>query len=335
MRIEEYDPAADAARVSAWYRLYAETEPVDAPGGPVRSQRAFCAAMRLGWAGVTREAVLAAGDGDEWDGGYLLGLPEKENRHLAWLTLLVAPGRRRRGLGTALLRDAAARAAARGRTALTGETRTGLAGSAFAAATGARPGLVEVRRVLDTGGVPAAKLARLRGQAEAAAEGYSLVCWLGATPEEYLDQVVAVANAMADAPRNPGEEAETEDTEQVRHYERSAGEQGLHAYSVAARSGRSGELTALTVLSVDPLEPSWGHQQLTAVSRAHRGHRLGLLIKVAMLQWLAEAEPGLRRIVTGNAGTNRHMIAINEELGFRVLDEWQSWELGASEVTGS
>ena len=115
------------------------------------------------------------------------------------------------------------------------------------------------------------------GSFETAARGYSLVCWQGPAPDEYLDQVVAVANAMADAPRNPGEEPEAEDAERARHYERSAAEQGLHMYSVGARCDRTGELAGLTVLTVDPLNPSWGHQQLTAVSRAHRGHRLGLL----------------------------------------------------------
>jgi RimJ/RimL family protein N-acetyltransferase len=34
--------------------------------------------------------------------------------------------------------------------------------------------------------------------------------------------------------------------------------------------------------------------------------------------YLAEAEPGLRRIVTHNAASNSHMIAINEKLGFAV-----------------
>jgi RimJ/RimL family protein N-acetyltransferase len=332
MRIEEFDPAADAARVRAWYQLYAATEPVDAPGGPVKSEHAFCAGMRLGWAGFRREAALAAGDDGGWPGGYVIMLPETENRHLAWLTLLVTPARRRAGLGTRLLGDAARRAAARGRSRLTAETRIGMAGSAFAAATGARPGLVEVRRVLDIADAPAGKLAALRGTAGAASRGYSLVCWQGPTPDEYLDQAVAVANAMADAPRNPGEEPELEDAERFRHYERTAAEQGLHFYSVGARCDRSGELVALSGLAVDPLVPSWGHQQLTAVSRAHRGHRLGLLVKVAMLEWLAEAEPGLRRIMTGNAGTNEHMIAINAELGFRVLDEWQSWELDVAAV---
>ena len=59
----------------------------------------------------------------------------------------------------------------------------------------------------------------------------------------------------------------------------------------------------------------------------HRGHRLGLLVKVAMLEWLAEREPQLTRIVTGNADGNEHMIAINDELGYTVLDRWPSWEM--------
>ncbi len=63
------------------------------------------------------------------------------------------------------------------------------------------------------------------------------------------------------------------------------------------------------------------------VLAGHRGHRLGLLVKVVMLEWLTEAEPAIRRILTGNAGANAHMIAINERLGFAVVDTYRSWEL--------
>jgi hypothetical protein len=64
------------------------------------------------------------------------------------------------------------------------------------------------------------------------------------------------------------------------------------------------------------------------VTRQHRGHRLGLLVKTAMLEWLAVAEPRLERIVTGNAAVNQHMIAINEELGYELLEPLaQSYEL--------
>lgn len=81
-------------------------------------------------------------------------------------------------------------------------------------------------------------------------------------------------------------------------------------------------------LSVDPEFPEWGHQLLTAVSRPHRGHRLGLLVKAEMLSRLTQAEPGIERIVTGNAAANRHMIAINEALGYELLDpQVQNYEI--------
>jgi hypothetical protein len=69
---------------------------------------------------------------------------------------------------------------------------------------------------------------------------------------------------------------------------------------------------------------------MTVVTRPHRGHRLGLLLKVAMLDLLARREPQIRQIVTWNAESNRHMAAINETLGYRVMDRWTtSWQLSA------
>jgi RimJ/RimL family protein N-acetyltransferase len=71
-------------------------------------------------------------------------------------------------------------------------------------------------------------------------------------------------------------------------------------------------------------------QAITAVDGPHRGHRLGLLVKVAMHQWLAAAEPGLREVSTWNSETNDHMIAINQRLGFEVSGRFRSWELSVS-----
>ena len=70
-------------------------------------------------------------------------------------------------------------------------------------------------------------------------------------------------------------------------------------------------------LGVDPMQPDWGFQEMTAVTRAHRGHRLGLLIKVAMLDLLAAGSRSWSTSLTGNADANSHMIAINANLGFR------------------
>jgi hypothetical protein len=78
---------------------------------------------------------------------------------------------------------------------------------------------------------------------------------------------------------------------------------------------------------VDETTPTWAHQEMTAVDRPHRGHRLGLLTKVAMLDLLAGREPQLARVETWNGETNAHMVAINEALGYRPVARKDFWVL--------
>ncbi|MGD0701148.1 MAG: GNAT family N-acetyltransferase [Trebonia sp.] len=273
----------------------------------------------------------ATGAAQAW---YYLILPQRENRDRAYLFLDVHPVWRRRGIGTALLRHAAGRAALAGRSVLGSGAFQGTAGAAFAARAGATAGLVEARRVLVLGNIPAGRIASLREEAARAAAGYSLVSWKGRTPEEFLDKVAEVENAMADAPHDAGEEEAVWDAARVREQIDDPRERrGRHSYTIAALHDASGEMAADTVIEVDPDHPDWGHQLITAVTRKHRGHRLGLLVKTAMLDWLAEAEPGIKKIVTGNAATNRHMIAINEALGFELLEPpQQSQELAVADA---
>lgn len=334
MRIERFDPVAEPDQVRACYKLYVAGLPVDNPEGPPFPEHHAAAWFERGFGGDPRETALATDSDGSPIGWYLLELPQTANKHLGYLDLVVDPGKRGRGYGTALLRHAAQRAAANSRTLLSAETRRDSPGSGFAAAMGARAGVVAIRRVLELDSIPAGKLADLRGQAEAAAQGYSLVRWAGPTPEEDVLGVATVQAAMADAPHNPGEEPRGVDPERVRHNERRSIEIGMHRYTVAARCDRTGELAGLTQIAADPLELPWARQFITAVSREHRGHRLGLLVKIDMLDMLAAAEPDVRRILTDNADANQHMIAINAELGYRVLDEQESWELDVASIVG-
>jgi hypothetical protein len=55
-----------------------------------------------------------------------------------------------------------------------------------------------------------------------------------------------------------------------------------------------------------------------------------------MLDLLARQEPQVKHILTGNAETNAHMIAINEMLGYRVVGQPEgSWDLPAAQVKGT
>ncbi|MFZ2042838.1 MAG: hypothetical protein WAV12_02440, partial [Trebonia sp.] len=241
------------------------------------------------------------------------------------------------GLGTALLRHAAERAAAAGRAIIDGGVREGSGGEAFALLAGATLGQAEVRRVLDVAKIPAGSIARLRESAARAAGGYSLARWTGVTPDDRLDQVASLHNALNDAPMDPGLEATAWTAERVRdRINGRIARSPSRRYSLAAVHDASGEMAALTVVSVDPAIPDWGHQLITAVTRRHRGHRLGMLTKAAMMDWLAEAEPAMRRIETWNAASNRYMIAVNEELGYEVWGQpYRSAELPVSAVRQS
>jgi GNAT superfamily N-acetyltransferase len=318
VRIEQVD-LTDTGKIRDCFEVSHAAQRVDEPDGPWFTERPFTGWLTLGWDGDPREVWLAVDQGSAV-GWYRLSLPARENLDQAGLILVVHPAERRRGLGLALLRHAAGRAAAHGRAVLNGGARNGSPGEAFARSVGAKSGLVDVQRVLDLGRAEKGKLARLRGPAELAAGGYSLESWVGPIPEECLADVAVLYNAMGDAPRDPEIAREEWDAQRVRerindlrpHY-------GLRDYTVVARHDDTGELAALSEIAVDPANPGWGFQMNTVVTRKHRGHRLGLLVKLAMMELLETTEPQLERITTWNAEVNEHMISVNDAMGYTVF----------------
>jgi RimJ/RimL family protein N-acetyltransferase len=335
MQTARFDPASDTWAVQACHDIHLAAAQADGQRRPSMSPRAFQAWLRYGWTEDPAEAWLARDGDGEPCGWYQLSLPERENRHMANVTLVVAPARRRAGVGTTLLGHAAGRARQAGRTLLTGHSAEESAGAAFARALGAAHRLTGVFHVQRLRSLPAGRLAALRETAAAAAAGYSLVSWEGPTAEDRLVEVAALLSIEGDAPRPEGLQAPGWDPARVRAADHRVAEQGQRFYTVAARAGRSGRLVAITQLAVDPLDAGWGFQSLTAVARPHRGHRLGLLVKVAMLELLAAHEPQLTQIETLTSAGNERMTAINTELGFEVLERQIYWELGTARAPGA
>jgi GNAT superfamily N-acetyltransferase len=332
MGIERFEAEGDAQRIAACCEILDATMMADDPDIPVMPRQVFEGWLKTGWVGDPRETWLVA-DEDGVAGWYLLELPVRDNKHLGALDLRVRPDRQRRGHGTALLRHAAGQALADGRSLLTGYACAGSPGEAFARSFGATSGLAEIHRVLDLDTVAAGHLAELRAEAQRAAAGYSVISWISPVPEQYVHQVAEISGLLYDAPHDPSVQAWVWDAARVRDAERRMRLQGVRAHTVAARHDASGELGGFTQVEIGLEEPDRGFQALTAVVRAHRGHRLGLLLKLAMMELLTEAEPQVRRLFTTNTETNEHMIAINETLGYRILGQpVRSWELPAARV---
>jgi RimJ/RimL family protein N-acetyltransferase len=93
-----------------------------------------------------------------------------------------------------------------------------------------------------------------------------------------------------------------------------------------AQHRASGRLVACTELQLADGVSDQAGQMLTVVHPDHRGHRLGLAIKLANLDVLARDAPGVRKVFTGNAAVNAPMIAVNEMMGFEVVGEGHFWQ---------
>jgi GNAT superfamily N-acetyltransferase len=327
MQIEQFDAINDRGRLRACYDMTQAGWPLDHPGEPSWAYDSFAGKWGRGFDAAPQRAWLATDDAGKPVGGYLLELPDAENTSMAFFIMIVAPAARRAGVGRALLAHCADQARRAGRSRLAANAVDGSPGAAFAAAVGARAGIAEVRRILTVDAEVRGRLAALRATADQRSAGYSLLSWRQPAPAEQLDQLARIHGAMADAPRDAGVEPHVWDAARIRYSEQTMAEHGLTCYAVAARHDATGELVALTEMLVEPDTPDWAFQQITAVLQAHRGHRLGLLVKVAMLELLLSEEPAVRYIQTGNAGSNAHMIAINEQLGFAVADVGREWEL--------
>jgi hypothetical protein len=80
----------------------------------------------------------------------------------------------------------------------------------------------------------------------------------------------------------------------------------------------TGRLVGFTEVGLARADRRRAFQWGTMVLSAHRGHRLGLLLKLVVLQELAVASPATRCVSTWNAQENGPMIAVNEALGART-----------------
>ena len=87
----------------------------------------------------------------------------------------------------------------------------------------------------------------------------------------------------------------------------------------------AGRLIGFSDLTVPADRHRPAHQGDTLVLRGHRGHRLGMLMKAVNLLALSEIAQSPPHISTFNAEENRHMLNVNEALGFRAVGHAGCW----------
>ena len=277
--------------------------------------------FRRAWAGAVGGRVVATG----WLKGSTV-----DNTDLAEVLICCTPAERGHGYAAELLAHVEQQARARGRERLVGEVNwlyaagadgAGSSELAWARRQGFELALVDVQRRLALP-VPAAHLDELAASAAAHHAGYELRSFAGPVPDDLVEGWAAIeATLMTEAPMGEiDREAATADVDAVRAEEAMIEKQGrVKVCAVAVSPG--GDVVAYTDIAVTVHESERAYQWGTVVRPDHRGHRLGLAVKVANLRLLQASFPNVTTVVTFNADVNAPMVAVNDRLGF-VPVQW-------------
>jgi GNAT superfamily N-acetyltransferase len=285
----------------------------------------------LGREGITarRELFLAMNGGHAVGAGESL-LRQLDNTHLVDFKIWVPPERRRQGVGSTLLDHICRRAGQQQRNTLValviGPPDGGLPGARFLEQRQFMLANTMIGRTLRLP-VDHASLNELEAKAKARSGSYRLAGWVGPCPEQFAERYAYLRGIhLKGAPRGALDIREERwDVARLRDEEDQARRSGTRVYTTVALD-ESGDPVAHTQILVRAGNPCRASQGLTLVLREHRGHRLGLAVKVANLRAVQAAEPKVNRIGTANAEQNAPMIAVNEQLGFGIHDVGQEWQ---------
>lgn len=261
---------------------------------------------------------------EEVIGTGMLFLFRQDNRHLGEVDVYVAPPNRRRGIGRAILAELEAHARRDGRTTIVASAFAPVgedsAGSLFAAATGYPVASAEETKVVDLTTAPAA-WAALDAEVDAALGGYRVVVFEDHVPDEYVDDVCALLSAfLGEVPTGDLDlEQGTWTRERLREGEDRAVKVGrVQVMAVAVAPDR--HLCGFSDLRINQADPRHASVGGTLVLPGHRGHRLGLGMKLATHRRVAELFPECAYVETGNAGVNAAMNKVNRQLGYQVVE---------------
>ncbi|HLI01269.1 MAG TPA: GNAT family N-acetyltransferase [Acidimicrobiales bacterium] len=331
-RIDEVDPRQYSdGEIAELHELQVELDKEAHPEDPPVSLRAFSWTAR----NLPEEPQFSA-----WwarDGaGHLIGVirthtyPSGTNSHAMDVWLQVRPVARRQGIGRELLRHAAERAGAEGKTLITGWTNERVAaGAEFCRSVGAEVGYAEhINRLLLAELDPELLQEWVEDGRRRAGEDYELIGFDRRCPDDLADAVLEAFEVMADAPR---EGMHTEHRHmtlaEMRNHEQRALAVGAEVWCLFPRERRTGRLVGVTNVWWQPDHPQLVAQGDTGVVAAHRGRGLGKWLKAAMLQRILAERSEATEVRTGNADSNGPMLSINHRLGFRPYIASAAWQV--------
>ena len=321
--IEQINPRNEAA-LRAWWEV-GQAATAHRPGKPwpLWEQSRVALPADNPERGIT---LLGAIDGRRMVGAGLLTRSLQENLHTAMAFAYVSPDRAREGIGRALVDELELVATGDGRTTVQSEAYLPPGSSAtapaeaFAAALGYSVASRESIKELAVADY-VARRDDVRASLRHAADGYRIVTFDTVCPDEHLESFGRLLGTLIS--EVPLGELDLEDSEwtpqRIRDAEKRQVDIGRHLHTAFAIAS-DGSVAGVSDVRIDDTDHSHGQVGITIVDPAHRGHRLGLALKVATHDLAVATYADLVALDTSNAEVNTHMNAVNEAFGYRSIE---------------
>lgn len=272
-----------------------------------------------------RRILLAAREGGATVGTADIGMSVGDNEHLGDLEITVLPGHQRRGIGRSLYDASRARCLAEGRTSGVGEANVADGDAdadgpayAFAAAMGATSVHQETHLVLDLPASP---------PTPAPAADWEVLTWLNHCPQEYAAAYCLMRTQMEnDVPRGELDyEPFVFDEERLRVGEARTAKLYVQVVAAARRvcDGAFGGYSLVFLANGE----RHAQQDDTLVMPQHRGHRLGMRLKLATLEIVQRDHPERTTLHTWTAPDNQAMQRTNRDFGYLPVERMHEMQV--------
>jgi len=166
------------------------------------------------------------------------------------------------------------------------------------------------------------------------AADYEIELWMDKYPEKELKKFIKLYNNFWNSIPVGSLDYEYEELTPVRLKNELSSkiERGWKNWSMVARHKKTGAYAGFTNIMYTGFNPEMLNQGNTGVAQEHRNKGIGRWLKAFLIRHIIKEMPEIKKVRSENANTNRAMLNINEQMGFKLLYSESYWQIKLEDV---
>ena len=258
-----------------------------------------------------------------------------ENQHFPEVDIFVLPAWRRQGIGRLMLAKLNEECIKLKCTKLEFSTFSNTpCGSEFLSEIGAEKCTTEYVNQLEVKDLDMKLMDTWIKKSTERATEYEIELWVDSYPESELEGFTKLYNDFWNSIPIGSFDYEYEELtpERLKNEMESKVKRGWKNWIMVAKFKPSGEYAGFTGIYYTGFNPEMLNQGNTGVSAEHRNKGIGRWLKAALIKHVLNEMPEVTKIRSENDVTNKPMLNINNQMGFKPIYSESYWQITTEEV---